>query len=80
MEAFEVDASHTELSPEEEKETLQLCRRRLLPVCYLSALLAYLDRTNLSFAKLCVSNRTLYPGKRPTQRSHAPAHTLSTRL
>lgn len=54
MEAFEVDASDTELSPEEQKETLLLCKRRLLPVCYLSALLAYLDRTNLSFAKLYV--------------------------
>jgi hypothetical protein len=51
---FEIDASQVELSTEEQKATLLLCKRRLLPVCYISALLAYLDRTNLSFAKLCV--------------------------
>jgi hypothetical protein len=40
------------LSAEEQKAVMSLVSRNLLPVCWLSALLAYLDRANLSFAAL----------------------------
>ncbi len=40
------------LTEAEQRMTIALVSRRLLPVCWLSALLAYLDRANLSFAAL----------------------------
>ena len=66
----------TPLSPEEQRSTLRLIQRRLLPICWcvregcshglvgiadalysrFSALLAYLDRANLSLAELQMNN------------------------
>jgi hypothetical protein len=40
------------LSAQEQRDVMKAVSRHLLPVCWLSALLAYLDRANLSFAAL----------------------------
>jgi hypothetical protein len=57
MAALEVSAPSappdaSALSTQEQREVMKAVSRHLLPVCWLSALLAYLDRANLSFAAL----------------------------